>query len=105
MRQNTSELGVQEAIGSQVPSRAPVLLHSTALAPPLQLVPLRAVVQECALTKLALTRHCTLGVAVSQVARAVQPAGLKATVRHSVALPKPLAVQVAPDTVLVQVGA
>jgi hypothetical protein len=68
------------------------------------LVPLKVVVQESALTKPALTRHWTLGVAVSQVARLVQPAGLNPSVRHSVALP-PLLVQVAPDIVLVQVGA
>jgi hypothetical protein len=105
IRQNTSDPGVQDAIGSKVPSSTPVLLHSTALAPPLQLVPLKVVVQECALTKLALTRHCTLDVAASQVARGVQPAGLKAAVWHSVAFPSPLLVQVGPDTVLVQVGA
>lgn len=103
-KQNMSELGVHVAVGVYTPSSAPVLLHSTALAPPVQLVPLSVVVQEAALTKLALTRHWTFGVAVSHVARSVQPAGLKAIVRHSVALP-PLLVQVGPDTVLVQVGA
>jgi hypothetical protein len=103
-RQNTSELGVQDAIGVNAPSSTPVLLHSTALASPLQLVPLSVVVQECALVKAALTRHWTFDVAVSQVARLAQPAGLKAIARHSVALP-PLLVHVGPETVLVQVGA
>ena len=86
--QETSELGVQVLILVQAPSSTPVLLHSTAAASPPHVIPLKVLVQECALTKLALTRQVTSAPGVQDAIESQLPSKA-ALVAHSTAAAPP----------------